>query len=90
MGKQLLKPGTAIGAIHREAGRAESRADFIHRIGIAAKEADETCCWFELFSESSTVQIERIQPLLNEANALLSLLVASGRTARSRVGVGPN
>ena len=51
LGYQLLKSGTSIGANHREAGRAESRADFIHKITIAEKEAAETEYWLELFQE---------------------------------------
>jgi len=42
LGYQLLKSGTAIGANYREANRAESRRDFIHKIGIVEKEASET------------------------------------------------
>ena len=83
LGKQLLKSGTAVGAIYREACRAESRADFIHKIGMAEKEADETCYWLELLAESQTVNPLSVQPLLTEANELLSILVASGRTAKS-------
>ncbi|MGK2859148.1 MAG: four helix bundle protein [Thermoanaerobaculia bacterium] len=90
LGKQLLKSGTAIGAIYREACRAESRADFIHKISMAEKEADETCYWLELLSESGTIDPQRIEPILKEANELLAILVASGRTARSRAGIARN
>lgn len=83
LGKQLLRSGTAIGSIYREASRAESRADFIHKIGMAEKEADETCYWLELLAESKTVDPRRIEPLLKEANELLAILVASGRTAKA-------
>lgn len=90
LGKQLLKSGTAIGAIYREACRAESRADFIHKIGMAEKEADETCYWLELLSDSRTIDPIIVQPLLTEANELLAMLVASGRTARSRTSTTRN
>ncbi|MBU1014470.1 MAG: four helix bundle protein [Bacteroidetes bacterium] len=46
--KQILKSGTSIGALVREAQNAESKADFIHKMKIAAKEADETMYWLEL------------------------------------------
>ena len=42
LGRQLLKSGTSIGANYREANRAESKADFIHKLAIAEKEASET------------------------------------------------
>jgi four helix bundle protein len=46
--KQILKSGTSIGANVREAQNAESKADFIHKMKIAAKEADETDYWLTL------------------------------------------
>lgn len=50
--RQLLKSGTSIGANTREAQNAESKADFIHKFKIAAKEADETQYWLLLCKES--------------------------------------
>jgi four helix bundle protein len=47
MGRQLLKSGTSIGANYREANRAESKADFIHKLATAEKEASETVYWLE-------------------------------------------
>lgn len=52
LAKQLLKSGTSIGANVREAQNAESRADFIHKFKLAAKEADETEYWLLLCKES--------------------------------------
>jgi four helix bundle protein len=51
--RQLLKSGTSIGANVREAQNAESKADFIHKFKIAAKEADETEYWLELCKQST-------------------------------------
>lgn len=51
--RQLLKSGTSIGAIIHEAQNAESKADFIHKLKIAAKEADETEYWLLLCQESA-------------------------------------
>ncbi len=45
LSKQLLRSGTAIGALVREAEHAESRADFVHKMAIALKEANETLYW---------------------------------------------
>ncbi|MCI0750270.1 MAG: four helix bundle protein [Flammeovirgaceae bacterium] len=47
--RQLIKSGTSIGANVREADNAESKSDFIHKMGIAQKEADESIYWLELF-----------------------------------------
>ena len=52
LGYQLLKSGTSIGANYREANRAESRNDFIHKIGVVEKEAAETQYWLELSQEA--------------------------------------
>ncbi len=48
LSKQLLRSGTAIGALIREGEHAESNADFIHKLSIALKEANETSYWIEL------------------------------------------
>jgi four helix bundle protein len=52
LSKQLLRSGTSIGANVREAHNAESDADFIHKLGIAQKECDETLYWLELLKET--------------------------------------
>ncbi|MEO6844547.1 MAG: four helix bundle protein [Ginsengibacter sp.] len=72
--RQLLKSGTSIGANSMEAQNAESKADFIHKIKIAAKEADETQYWLLLCNlsnkypecDSLTLQLESIQKVLNK------------------------
>lgn len=72
--RQLLKSGTSIGANAMEAQNAESKADFIHKIKIAAKEADETQYWLLLCSisnkypecDSLLLTIESIQKVLNK------------------------
>jgi four helix bundle protein len=51
LGYRLLKSGTSVGANYREANRAESRADFIHKIGLVEKEIAETQYWLELFEQ---------------------------------------
>jgi len=72
--KQLLKAGTSIGANSFEAQNAESKADFIHKIKIAAKEADETQYWLALcdyaknYAECKVLlaKLEEIQKVLNK------------------------
>lgn len=49
---QLVKAGTSVGANYREANRAESRNDFIHKIGIVEKEASESQYWLEICDEA--------------------------------------
>jgi len=72
--KQLLKSGTSIGASIREAQKAESRADFFHKMSIAAKEAEETEYWLILCDLANTypkpeqllIDIKSIQKLLSK------------------------
>ena len=52
IGRQLLKSGTSIGANYREANRAGSKADFVHKVNLAEKEAAETVYWLELCEEA--------------------------------------
>src|ERR1700756_1835042 len=80
LGRQLLKSGTSIGANYREAGRAESHDDFIHKIGLCAKESAETQYWLELFLEGRFVDIKKCDVLYRESSELLAIFVASGRT----------
>ena len=55
LSKQLLRSGTAIGALVRESKNAESKPDFIHKLGIAQKECDETMYWLELLKENKFI-----------------------------------
>jgi four helix bundle protein len=81
IGRQLLKSATAIGANYREAQRAESRADFIHKIGITEKEAAETEYWLVLCTEAQLVA-PRLAELLAESRELLAIIVTIGRNAK--------
>ena len=84
IGYQLLKSGTSIGANYREATRAESKADFVHKLGIVQKEANETVYWIELVSESGLMKGEDVTSLLSEARELLSIFGASHKTASKK------
>ena len=84
MGYQLLKSGTSIGANYREANRAQSRSDFIHKIALVEKEAAETQYWLDLFDESEVGNTEDRDWLLEESNALLAIFTSVGKTSKSR------
>jgi len=72
IGNQLLKAGTSIGANVREAQNAESKADFIHKMKIAAKEADETEYWLLLCKHSPSYPFN--EELLEKAGELIKIL----------------
>lgn len=56
LSKQLLRSGTAVGALVREAEQVESRADFVHKLAIALKEANETEYWIELLAAGGIIE----------------------------------
>ena len=82
IGYQLLRSGTSIGANYREATRAQSRDDFIHKIGICEKETSETEYW--LAQGADLITVTASEEPLRETQELLAIFVASGRTAKSR------
>ena len=79
---QLIKAGTSIGANYREADGAESKKDFIHKIGIVQKEASETQYWLEVLLESNIINSDGIDVLLNESTQLLAIFTAIGKTSK--------
>ncbi len=84
LGRQLIKAGTSVGANYREANRAESKDDFIHKVGVAEKEASETGYWLEICEEAPLGQLAEVRSLLAEANELLAILTTIGRKAKKR------
>jgi len=84
IGKQLLRSGTAVGANYRAACRARSQADFVAKMGIVEEECDESVYWIELLVESEEIKKALVEDLLREANEILSMVVASRKTARAR------
>lgn len=88
LGYQLLRSGTSIGANYREANRAESRSDFIHKIGVVEKEASGTHYWLEPCEEADIGDEGERRWLLRESGELLAIFTASGKTAKSRRSQG--
>jgi four helix bundle protein len=86
LARQLLRAGTSVGANYRSACRAKSNADFIHKMGTVEEEADESGYWLELFREAGKLADERTAALLQEANELVAITVASTSTARTSGG----
>ena len=84
IGRQLLRSGTSVGANYRSACRARSPADFISKMGIVEEEADESLFWMELLVEAEIVKPKKLESLMEEADELLAIMVASIKTARKR------
>lgn len=85
LSKQLLRSGTAIGALVREAEHAESKADFIHKMAIAQKETNETAYWLELLRASdllSQKEFESIFPDQAEIAKILASIILTSKENR--------
>ena len=85
MAAQLLRSATSIGANYREANRAESRRDFVHKVAIVEKEAAESLYWIELFEEAMIGNREQIKLLFNECNQLVAIFTRVGKTAKENL-----
>ena len=81
--KQLLRSGTSIGANIRESYNAQSKADFINKLHIALKEADETAYWLELLYESDIINKQYFDSLYGELKEIIALLTASIKTLKN-------
>lgn len=77
LSKQILRSGTSIGANIRESKNAQSKADFISKLNIALKEADETQYWLEIMEKSEIVKSEQIEGLNKEVSEIIAILVTS-------------
>ena len=76
LSKQMMRSGTAIGAMVREAEQAESSADFIHKMAVALKEANETEYWIELLGQSGYMEEKLANSLKNDLTEILKLLTS--------------
>ena len=80
LSKQLLRSGTAIGALISESEHAESKADFVHKMAIAQKEANETNYWIELLYQAEYIDIQAYQSIskdIGEINKVLASIIIS-------------
>ena len=80
--RQLMRCSSSVGANYRASQRAKSAADFIYKLKIVEEETDESIYWLELFQEVMDPGKTEIKLLIQEANELLAIVVASIKTAR--------
>ena len=84
MSKQMLRSGTAIGALVKEAEFAESRNDFIHKLSIALKEANETGYWLTLLHEAEYISDDSFISIQTDCAELIKLLVSIIKTSKRK------
>lgn len=82
---QLVRSGTSPAPNYAEACAAESKKDFIHKLGIALKELRETRSWIKLILKSDLIPSERMSDLLDETQQLCNILGKSVVTAKSKM-----
>lgn len=88
LSKQLLRSGTAVGALVREAEQAESKADFIHKMAIALKEANETDYWIELLFQSEIINQKECEFIKPDAVELIKVLTSIIKTSKQHKNEG--
>ena len=82
LSKQILRSGTSIGANARESKNSQSKADFINKLSIALKEADETQYWLELLYESAIINENIFCSLNNDLKEIIAIITSSIKTAK--------
>lgn len=88
LSKQILRSGTAIGALVREAEQAESKADFVHKLAIALKEANETEYWIDLLHQTELIGEKGFDSIKPDAVELIKLLTSIIKTTRQQLAGG--
>ena len=83
LSKQLLRSGTAIGALIKEGEHAQSKADFLNKMNIALKEANETEYWIELLRDSEYLSTTESLSILDDTSELIRLLISIVKTTKA-------
>ena len=84
LSKQLLRSGTSIGANTRESKNAQSKNDFLNKLSIALKEADETDYWLDLLHATNYLDDMRFESLANDCNEIVAILTSIIKTMRNQ------
>lgn len=85
LSKQLLRSGTAVGALYREAEQAESKVDFIHKMAIAQKEYNESLYWLELLKETEYLNKTEFESIYADATELIKLITSIIKSTKRNI-----
>jgi four helix bundle protein len=88
LSKQMLRSGTAIGALAREAEHAQSKKDFLNKMNIALKEANETEYWLMLLKDSLFISGKEFSSIHKDCDELIRLLVSIVKTTKLKLNQG--
>ncbi len=83
--KQLLRSGTSVGAMVREAEHAETKKDFIHKMAIAQKEINESIYWLELLKETNYLSESEFENLHNDAIEIIRLITSIIKSTKANI-----
>jgi four helix bundle protein len=83
IGKQLVRSSSSIGSNYRASKRAKSGKDFIYKIEVVLEESDESLYWLQLIKSSELQEGEELDQMIQEANEITSIFVASAKTAKA-------
>ena len=86
LSKQILRSGTSIGALVKEAEHAQSKADFINKMNVALKEANETEYWLMLLKDSSYIDESSFESIHRDCAEVLKLLISIVKTTKECYG----
>ncbi len=85
LSKQLLRSGTSVGAMIREAEHAETKNDFKHKMAIAQKEINETIYWLELLKETNYLSVEQFESINADAVEIIKLITVIIKTTKTNI-----
>ena len=85
LSKQMLRSGTSIGANISESRNAQSDADFVSKLSIALKEADETAYWFDLMKMTEYISEEEYDSINNDLKELIAILVTTLKPKKNQI-----
>ena len=85
IGNQLFRAGTSVAANYRAACRGRSKAEFISKLAIVEKEADETMFWLELIKELSICREPMVDDFIKESDELIAIVVSSIKTIKKNL-----
>ena len=84
MSKQIYRSGTSVGANVRESKHAQSEADFLSKMSIAYKEADETDYWLNLLHDNGYMNDDQFESLSQDCNRILRVLTSIVKTMKEK------
>lgn len=85
LSKQLLRSGTSIGALLKEAEHAQSKPDFLNKVNISLKEANETVYWLMLLKDTGYITQIEYNSVLPDAEEILKMLISIVKTTRTKI-----